>query len=284
MLRRVRGHFEYRSADDSHGAANELETRGFTLLEQVVEPAAVKALAAEINQVFKDQPRANRAGENRSADDDECFRYAMLNHSALSQQAAANPKILEAIEPLLGEDCHIIANTAWRNPPNDKSSHGGQAWHIDAGPHVPLPEGVTWPASIPHPVFAIGVHIYLKDCHLKDGPTGVLEGSQLSGAYPPADHSMNDDLTYNGKKVVPLLANAGDVGLFVSDIWHRRMPTASGDSGRFFLQVHYGRRDIAQRIQTTEATNHLSDQAIERAKTTREQTLIGLHKPFFYDG
>jgi hypothetical protein len=95
---------------------------------------------------------------------------------------------------------------------------------------------------------------------------------------------MNDDLAYNGKQVVPLLAHAGDVGLFVSDIWHRRMSTMKGDSGRFFLQVHYGRRDIAQRIQTTETTNHLSEQAIGRAKTTREQTLIGLHKPFFYDG
>ncbi|MBC8273095.1 MAG: phytanoyl-CoA dioxygenase family protein [Gammaproteobacteria bacterium] len=284
MLRRVRGYFAYREADDRHSAAREIETRGFAMLSNVFERSEIEALAAEINQVFNEHPRANRAGSGRKPDDDECFRYAMLNHSALSQQATANPKILAAIEPLLGEDCHIIANTAWRNPPNDASSHGGQAWHIDAGPHVLLPEGVTWPADIPHPVFAIGVHIYLKDCRLEDGPTGVLEGSQLSGKFPPPGESMNDDLAYNGKQIVPLLAHAGDVGLFVSDIWHRRMSTLEGDSGRFFLQVHYGRRDIAQRIQTTETTNHLSEQAIDRAKTTREQTLIGLHKPFFYDG
>ncbi len=284
MLKRVRGYIAYRETDDSNLGAYELETRGHTLLRDVFEPSAIEALAKEIDQVFDAQPRSNRAGSNRTEEDDECFRYEMLNHSALSQQAAAHPRILETIEPLLGEDCHIIANTAWRNPPNDTSSHGGQAWHIDAGPHVPLPEGVSWPDNIPHPVFAIGVHIYLKDCHLEDGPTGVLEGSHLSGAYPPPDQSMNDDLAYNGKKVVPLLANAGDVGLFVSDIWHRRMSTMDGDKGRFFLQVHYGRRDIAQRIQTTETTNHLSEQAINRAGTTREQTLIGLHKPFFYDG
>jgi alpha-D-xyloside xylohydrolase len=30
--------------------------------------------------------------------------------------------------------------------------------------------------------------------------------------------------------------------------WHRRLPPLPGDAGRFFLQAHYGRRDIAQRI------------------------------------
>ena len=62
----------------------------------------------------------------------------------------------------------MIANTAWRNPAGQPGSHGGQNWHIDAGPHIPLPEGVRWPAEIPHPVFAIGVHIYLMDCALKE--------------------------------------------------------------------------------------------------------------------
>jgi hypothetical protein len=47
--------------------------------------------------------------------------------------------------------------------------------------------------------------------------------------------------------------------------------------------VHYGRRDIAQRIQTTDVANQLSDDAIARAKTEREKTVVGLHDPFFYD-
>ena len=284
MLERIRGYLKHRAVDECSSYAQALESQGHTLLPGVFDLAEVQALANEISQVFIDQPRSNRAASARTAADDECFRYEILNHSPLSQLAAANPTILETIEPLLGEDCHIIANTAWRNPPNDNSSHGGQAWHIDAGPHIPLPEGTRWPDDIPHPVFAIGVHIYLKDCRLEDGPTGVLEGSQLSGAFPPPEHAMDDNLTYDGQNVVPLLASAGDVGLFVSDVWHRRMPTMAGDAGRFFLQVHYARRDIAQRIRTTETTNHLSPQAIERAVTTREKTLIGLHKPFFYDG
>ena len=72
--------------------------------------------------------------------------------------------------------------------------------------------------------------------------------------------------------------------LFVSDVWHRRMPTLKGDAGRMFLQVHYARRDIAQRLQETFDSNQLSSDAIERAQTPRERTVIGLHDPLFYDG
>jgi hypothetical protein len=67
-------------------------------------------------------------------------------------------------------------------------------------------------------------------------------------------------------------------------VWHRRLPSLPGDPGRIFLQCHYGRRDIAQRIRPTRVTNHLSEDAVARARTKRERTLIGLHRPGFYDG
>jgi hypothetical protein len=48
--------------------------------------------------------------------------------------------------------------------------------------------------------------------------------------------------------------------------------------------VHYARRDIAQRLRTTDVANQLSDDAIARATDTRARALVGLHDPFFYDG
>ena len=84
--------------------------------------------------------------------------------------------------------------------------------------------------------------------------------------------------------MVPLLTRAGDASLFVSDVWHRRMPTKDGDHGRFFLQIHYGRRDIAQRLVPTDAANQLTPEAIARAATARERKVIGLHPALFYDG
>jgi ectoine hydroxylase-related dioxygenase (phytanoyl-CoA dioxygenase family) len=178
----------------------------------------------------------------------------------------------------------VIANTCWRNPPRDHNTHGGGFWHIDAGPHVPRDPAIPWDERIPYPVFAIGAHIYLADCPLESGPTGVIPGSHKSGCFPPRDRVADVDLTWNGRKVLPLVAAAGDVALFVSDVWHRRLPTAPGDRGRYFLQVHYARRDIAQRIRTTAQVNHLAPEAVARARTPRERTLIGLHPAFFYDG
>lgn len=281
MIRRTMGYLKVRQ-DDAPEAARQLEQAGYALAPGVFSADEVTALQQDIDDVFANSSPDERA--ERPIGANNMFRYAMLNRSALCQAAVAHRGILDVIEPLLGEDCHVIANTAWRNPPNSDDRHNGERWHIDAGPHIPLPEGTSWPEHIPHPVFAIGVHIYLRACRLEDGPTGVIPGSHLSGAIPPRDRLLDDELQYNDQSVVPLLAQPGDVGFFVSDIWHRRMSTRPGDQGRLFLQVHYGRRDIAQRIQTTATTNHLSEAAIARATTDRDKTVIGLHPPFFYDG
>jgi hypothetical protein len=81
---------------------------------------------------------------------------------------------------------------------------------------------------------------------------------------------------------VLLPAKAGDAILFVSGAWHRGT-TAQPGYGRFFLQVHYARRDIAQRIAMTSEINQVTPDAAARAAKERERTLIGLHAPFFYD-
>jgi hypothetical protein len=280
MIRR--GRYLRPRTEPAPAQSEQLERDGYAILRGLLTDAEVAELRDEIGEVFERDPPDERGP--RSPEDAAMFRYAMLNRSAAAQRAIGHPALLAVLEPLLGEDCHIIANTAWRNPAGHPGSHGGQAWHIDAGPHVPLPEGVRWPADIPHPVFAIGVHIYLQDCALEDGPTGVLPGSHLSGRPPPSERLFDDALDYEGRAAEPLLTRAGDAGLFVSDVWHRRMPTGEGDHGRFFLQAHYGRRDIAQRLATTAERNQLSPEAIERATTDRERRLIGLHTPGFYDG
>jgi len=281
MIRRGRPYLEPRS-EPASAESVQLERDGYTIIRGMLDADELATLRDEVAEVFAREPADERNG--LPPEDREMFRYAMLNRSAAAQATVAHPRLLEVIEPLLGEDCHVIANTAWRNPAGQPGSHGGQNWHIDAGPHVPLPAGVRWPAEIPHPVFAIGVHLYLQDCALEDGPTGVIPYSHLSGRPPPAERRLDDDLTWEGRGVTPFIVKAGDAGLFVSDIWHRRMPTRDGDHGRFFLQVHYGRRDIAQRILTTVQSNQLSPEAIARAETPRQRRVIGLHPAFFYDG
>jgi len=247
-----------------------------------------RQLEAEISQVYDHYPPDRRGVGARSDEVDKEFRYEMFNRSPLCQQLVGHPEVLAVIEPLLGEDCHVIANTCWRNPPMFENSnapgHGGGFWHIDAGPHIPREADVAWPPEVPYPVFAIGTHIYLQDCPLECGPTGVIAGSHTSGRPPPRDQFDDVNLTWNGEGVTPLTARAGDVALFVSDVWHRRLPVAKGDRGRFFVQVHYARRDIAQRVRTSDEVNQLSPEALARISSEREAQLLGVHKPRFYDG
>ncbi len=282
MIERRGGYLRVRTRPAPE-AAHTLHERGYAILAGVFPEAERAELSREIEAVFQRDPPDRRSAA-RSPEDDEAFRYAMLNRSALSQRAIGHPRILETIEPLLGEDCHVIANTAWRNPPGRADARAGGPWHIDGGPHVPRPEGTAWPADVPYPVFAVGAHLLLRGSRLADGPTGVVPGSHRSGRFPPRDALFDDDLAFDGERCVPLVAAAGDVLLFVSDVWHRRLPTRDGDAGRFFLQAHYARRDIAQRIETTASVNHLSPAARARARTARERTLLGLHEPLFYDG
>jgi ectoine hydroxylase-related dioxygenase (phytanoyl-CoA dioxygenase family) len=124
----------------------------------------------------------------------------------------------------------------------------------------------------------------LADCARADGPTAVVPGSHRSGRLPPYGPMVTENLSYDGRPPEVFEVAAGDVCLFVSDAWHRGLPAREGGRGRLFLQAHYARRDIAQRIRTTADANQCSAEAAARAATPRERALIGLHDPFFYDG
>lgn len=284
MLRRLRpGGYLISRTDSPSRYCTELERDGATLVRAAFPSSDIDTLKTEIESVY-DSICGDSRGANKSREIAEDFRYEMFNRSPLAQKIVSRREILDVIEPLLGEDCHIIANTCWRNPPSTESRHGGGGWHIDAGPHIPLADGQVWPDELPHPVFAIGVHIFLVDCPVEAGPTAVIPGSHKSGKPPPRDRNMDVDLQWNGIGARVLDSHAGDVAFFVSDVWHRRMPPADTHEGRFFLQVHYARRDIAQRVKPTSVLNHVDDAAIARVESDRERLLLGLHAQGFYDG
>jgi ectoine hydroxylase-related dioxygenase (phytanoyl-CoA dioxygenase family) len=260
-----------------------LERHGYAHMRRALAPDAVAALRADILDVYERYPADRRAG-SASPQHAEQFRYEMFNRSPQSQAVAGSRVLLDVVEPLLGDECHIIACTAWRNPPDPSLAPRGQEWHSDAGPHIPRKPGVAWPADIPYPVFAIAVHVFLDDCKLEDGPTAVLTGSHTSGQPPPKEREWDLDLTYEGRAAVPILAEPGDISLFVSDVWHRRLPPKAGGTGRFFLQINYARRDLAQRVRPTSVVNHTTREARARAADERARLLIGLHPERFYDG
>jgi ectoine hydroxylase-related dioxygenase (phytanoyl-CoA dioxygenase family) len=278
MLTRSSGYLSLRSGT-APAAAEHLQSEGYVVLDDVYAGVDLAGLLADVERVFEEYPPDERGDP---PEESQPFRHEMLNRSSLVQQAIANLRILETVEPLLGEDCHVIANTAWRQESGD-NKHLGHFWHIDSGPHVPREPSVPWDPRIPYPVFAIAAHLYLWDCPIEAGPTGVIPRSHMSGQAPPLQRLADDELQWEGRGAEPIVAKAGDVALFVSDIWHRRLHPRSGDPGRMFIQCHYGRRDLAQRIRPASVANQLSEEAVARARTRRERTLVGLHPLGFYD-
>lgn len=264
-------------------ASRLLEDEGYCHLPRFFTREATERLRSALSALYEQCPADRRAGSPDPARS-EMFRYEVFNRCAEAQRVTAEPRILEIIEPLLGDDCHVISSTVWRNPPDPSHAPRGQEWHTDAGPHIPRSADVDWPDSIPYPVFAIAVHVFVADCTLLDGPTAVIPRSHKSGLTPPMERQWDLDLEYRGSKPVPVVAKAGDVAMFVSDVWHRRFPPLAGGTGRYFLQTNYARRDLAQRIRPTSVVNHTSSEARERARTERERLLIGLHPERFYDG
>ncbi|MDX1383290.1 MAG: hypothetical protein R3190_06565, partial [Thermoanaerobaculia bacterium] len=117
-------------------ASAQLESEGYAVLEGAFSERETESLAVEILEVFDSLPPDRRRDAPGPWED---FRYEMLNRSAGCQRVVADRRLLDVVEPLLGEDCHVVANTAWRNLPRDEYGHGGGRWHIVAGPHVPRP-------------------------------------------------------------------------------------------------------------------------------------------------
>jgi ectoine hydroxylase-related dioxygenase (phytanoyl-CoA dioxygenase family) len=222
-------------------------------------------------------PPDDRSGPGGGKDE---YRQNVCSRSAVAREAIAHPEILATVEPLVGEDCHVIANALWRNP---AVGFEGQPWHTDAGPHVPRPPGVPWDERIPYPVFVVAAHLLLDDLREPDGATAVIPRSHTSGQPVPFERMFDLTLDLDGVGPTMLTGNAGDVVLFCSDIWHRGLPSREGATGRFFLQSHYARRDIAQRLEPTARVNHLPPD-LAADLSGREATLLGLHPPFFYDG
>jgi ectoine hydroxylase-related dioxygenase (phytanoyl-CoA dioxygenase family) len=276
-------HHNVHYSGPAHEGSRALERDGHYLLRNAFASDEIAALRAEILEVYRCVPPDMRAGRT-SVEDASMYRYEMFNRSPLCQKAIGNDILLSVLEPLLGQDCHAITCTAWQNPPGNEAAPKGLQWHVDGGPHVPRPRWSRWPRSIPYPVFVVAMQLYLDDVGLAEGPTAFAPGSHTSGRLPPSRREWDLTLRYGGRRSVAHVARAGDVSLFVSDVWHRRLPPAPDGKGRFFLQTNFGRRDIAQRVRPTHMVNHAAPGALARAVSERARQLIGVHEAGFYDG
>jgi ectoine hydroxylase-related dioxygenase (phytanoyl-CoA dioxygenase family) len=178
--------------------------------------------------------------------------------------------VIDLAEAALGGDCHIIGETAWRSHPG----HRGVALHVDylpmEWPHPGVPEGMRMP------MYLCTAHFYLSQITAELCPTYVIPGSHLAGRRPrPLEP------TWVGKPPQPVLCEAGDVLFFRSDVWHSGSDNRTEDQVRYLLQVHYGRREMAQHFAPT-LEWRFNPEVIE-ACTSRQRRLLGDHRQGAYD-
>lgn len=179
------------------------------------------------------------------------------------------PGLIEVAEAALGEDCHVIGQTAWRCHPG----FIGGDMHQDYLP-LRLPEALLL-GGFELPMFICTAQVYLDDIDRELCPTWVIPGSHRAGRAPHPD-----ERSWRGRAAEPVLCRTGDCLLFRSDLWHSGSRNLSQRT-RYLLQVHYGRRMVAQKF--SPYLDWRFDPEVLAACTPRQRRLLGGHEAAEYD-
>ncbi|MFK8400157.1 phytanoyl-CoA dioxygenase family protein [Pseudomonas sp. BGr12] len=175
------------------------------------------------------------------------------------------PELIDLAEAALGADCHVIGQTAWRCHPG----------FIGADMHQDYLAVALPGADLELPMFICTAQIYLDDIDEALCPTWVIPGSHRAGRAPAPD-----EREWAGRTAEPVLCRAGDCLLFRSDLWHAGSRNLS-ERTRYLLQVHYGRRMVAQKF--SPYLDWTFNPEVLAACTPRQRRLLGDHEEAEYD-
>ncbi len=248
--------------NDLEGMTQAMHEDGFALIPGVLSPHEVQEARGEID-------RLKAFGYDKTALTEHY--KCVFNRSQFFLNLTDRQGIVDLAEATMGEQCHIIGETAWKSHP------GHDGWH----PHtdhtlVTVPEEV---ASDPKafPIYLCTAHYYLDDIHEDFCPTYVIPGSHRSGRA--LSWGKEADPEWNGRKLEPVLCKAGDVLFFRSEIWHSGSKNKTEDQIRYLIQVHYSHRTIAPRFSPFPFTFNPEILAVANERQLR---LLGKHPEMAY--
>lgn len=179
--------------------------------------------------------------------------------------------VIELAEAALGDDCHVIGQTAWRCHPG----FAGAPLHLDYLAMALPPTLLDDPAfDLPMQVFT--AQFYLDDIDADLSPTQVIAGSHKAGRAP-----VKGETQWQGRSAQPVLCRAGDVLILRSELWHAGSDNRTADRTRYMLQVHYGRRMVAQKF--SPYLHWQFNPEVLAAATPRQRRLLGDHQEAEYD-
>jgi ectoine hydroxylase-related dioxygenase (phytanoyl-CoA dioxygenase family) len=156
--------------------------------------------------------------------------------------------IISLVEKILGTECHVIAQNALIT----SEGNGIINWHIDDHLYFPflgkvqkhLNEMQIQELRSKIPCNVLSVMLPLTDVErIEHGPTQLVPRSHFSGECP----TMQEEQIFEGQLASSVYAQAGDVYLFNSQIWHRGAQNYS-ERIRLMATITYGRRFVSQRF------------------------------------
>ncbi|MBB60185.1 MAG: dioxygenase [Pseudomonas sp.] len=240
-----------------------LHHQGFVLLPAVLAPAQISELHAAID-------RLTPVGLDYQGLVDDHYK-CVFTREPFWLTFLDLPGVIELAEAALGSDCHIIGQTAWRSRPGFV---GGEL-HADYLA-LELPERLLADPAFELPMQVCTAHLYLDDIDADLCPTLVIPGSHRAGRKPRPGETQ-----WHSREAEPVLCRAGDVLFFRSDLWHAGGRNRSAERSRYLLQIHYGRRMVAQKF--SPYLHFRFNPEVLAAATPRQRRLLGEHEAAEYD-
>ncbi|MDX1369390.1 phytanoyl-CoA dioxygenase family protein [Pseudomonas sp.] len=252
------------NSDPKHTATHlqALHQQGFAVLPGVLDAQQIGMLRAAIDRLTP-----QHWDYSGLVDHYKC----LFNRDPFWLAYLDQPGVIELAEAALGADCHIIGQTAWRSHPG----FVGAELHLDYLV-MELPEALLADPAFELPMQICTAHFYLDDIDADLCPTLVIPGSHRAGRKPRAGESQ-----WQGVPAQPLLCRAGDVLMFRSELWHAGSHNRTAERSRYLLQVHYGRRMVAQKF-SPYLTWRFAPEVLA-ACTPRQRRLLGEHEEAEYD-
>jgi ectoine hydroxylase-related dioxygenase (phytanoyl-CoA dioxygenase family) len=233
------------------------ERDGFIVLRGLLSADEILELRERISEAFgRPDP-----GDSTST----IIRDQMFLRGRPFEELIDRSPVIDFVEKVLGQDCHLIAENAIHTRPGE----GLDRWHVDDTVHFPRPRDVLLDPCIPMPCFVVQALYYLVDVDEEIGPTEFVPGTHRSGREPDLEP------TYEGQGPVSILARAGDCTLQNGQTWHRGATNLSRDRIRIVQEVGYGRRFIAQRFYPF-VNFHMPEDLLARS-SQRRRRLLGVH-------
>jgi ectoine hydroxylase-related dioxygenase (phytanoyl-CoA dioxygenase family) len=197
-----------------------IETDGYTILENAIEPALVQELLETIRRLERELDV--QAKETLAEGHATRRMYNLLAKDAAFQAMPLHPSVLPIVERMLDRGCLLSGMTAIDIGPGEhpQPMHGDDivmARHLQR-PHAPMFVTSMWA---------------LTDFTDANGGTRFVPGSHRFSGTPDAPGALDD------VEMRALEMAAGSVMIFHGSLWHGGGPNTTADEWRCGVNVQY---------------------------------------------